>query len=85
MRDKKKIVLPGCHFKLKDNILYCDKTLQNRLKNGSVSGVAWDDEKMQMSSYSLLFRRPVFNDTSVKFWDGEDWIKIAGLAKISEN
>lgn len=85
MRDTKEIVLPSCHFELKDNILYCDKTLQNRRKNGSVSGVAWNDPKMLISSYSLLIRRPVFTDTSVKFWDGENWIEITGLAKISEN
>ncbi len=82
MLDTKEVVSPSCHFKLKENVLYCDTALQNRRKNGSVSGIAWDDPKIQTSFFSLLFRRPVFKTTSVKFWDGEYWVEITRLSRM---
>jgi hypothetical protein len=36
-----------------------------------------------ISFFSLIFRRPVFSETTVSIWDGQNWLFIESLPKFS--
>jgi hypothetical protein len=82
LRDTQEVVLPSCHFELKGDKLYCNTQLQDRRKNGAVGGISWDDPKTSTSLFSTIMRRPKFHKTSVKFWNGKEWIEVSNLRPI---
>jgi len=82
MRDTKEIFIPNCYFKKQGGKLYGDSGALNRRKNGSVTGVAWDDPKTEISLYSAIIRKPKFGSNTVVFWERNEWIKIEQLPDI---
>lgn len=72
-----KIQLVNCGFKMEKGNLVFDPTWRD--EKGRLSGVNWDDPKMGVSLFSLLFRRPKFTETGVKFWTGSEWATVTGL------
>lgn len=82
MRDTKEIFIPNCYFKKQGGKLYGDSGALNRRKNGSITGVAWDDPKNENSLYSIIMRRPKFGSNTVVFWERNEWVKIDQLPDI---
>ncbi|WP_163337760.1 hypothetical protein [Desulfopila sp. IMCC35008] len=82
MRNTKEIFIPNCYFKKQGGKLYGDSGALHRRKNGSVTGVAWDDPKTEISLYSAIMRRPKFGPNTVVFWERNEWIKIEQLPDI---
>ena len=72
-RETEVVVSLNCNFSIKGGQLYWDSSY------GKPIGVVWGDGKMELSFWSLLFRRPEFTSTSVAIWDNGSWIKVTEL------
>lgn len=66
----------GSPYKYVNGRLLFDTTWRN--EHGLIEGVEWGDAKMDVSTFSYIFRRPKFK-TNTSIWTGKNWLHINNL------